>query len=421
MTPEQLQAELEKCVRCGRCLSVCPIYKLTGWEGSVARGKLSLLRAELSGEADLGRRMKDLLSHCLLCGACTETCASEVQGDALIQAGRALAMAGGGLTRLRSLLLRDLLSRGPLAQGLQKGRGLMLKNVPPESGLHFRFPVPGLERERWLPSLADRTFLEDSRSRDVRPGAGPRVALFVGCVSNYMRPQMAQSALRLLEAAGAQVLIPQAQVCCGKPAAGAGDEETVMYLARKNVAAFQPEDFDYITTFCATCSEELKEYGRWPDLKGGPDLAARVRDLNDLLVNILDWRPETAHLDESLENCRVFYHDPCHLRRKQGIFREPRALIRALPGVTLVGEDDPPVCCGYGGFFNLWHYPLSQALFKERVDRLAVHRPDLVVTTCSGCWLQFEDGVRSLGRPFSVSPLVELLARRGLPAPAGES
>ena len=100
MKPEDLAAELEKCVRCGRCLSSCPVYRQTLWEGSAARGKLSLLRAELGGEADLGRRMKDLLSHCLLCGACAENCASGVEGDELIRAGRAMAMEGRGLSGL---------------------------------------------------------------------------------------------------------------------------------------------------------------------------------------------------------------------------------------------------------------------------------------------------------------------------------
>jgi glycolate oxidase iron-sulfur subunit len=415
MTPEQLKEAIDLCVRCGRCLAGCPVYRLTGWEGSVARGKLALLRAELTGEENLEDRMKNLLSHCLLCGACAEGCASGVKGDEIIQAGRTLAVKDGGLAKLKSLLTRDVLSRGPVQQGLWKGRSLFLKNVPEESGLHFRFPMPGLDRDRWLPQPAIRTFLNSSRQ--LHPGPGPRVALFVGCVSNFLRPQSAEAAVRLLENAGATVIIPPDQVCCGKPAAGAGDARTARFLAERNARAFDPADFDYLTTFCATCSEQLLQYRQWPDLPQGAALAEKVVDLSRLLQDVLAWKPDPGPSDSSDRAERVFYHDPCHLRRKQGIFREPRDLLRALPGVELVGADEAPVCCGYGGLFNLWHYDLSQDLFKIRADTIRPHAPDLVVTSCSGCWLQFEDCSRGIGQPFRTMPLVEILAERGLPQP----
>lgn len=419
MTLAELKTALDQCVRCGRCLGACPVYRLTGWEGSAARGKLALLQAELSGEADLGRRMKDLLSHCLLCGACAEVCAGGVRADDLIEAGRALALKGGGLERLKSMLARDLMTRGPVYKGLSMTRPLLLKDVPPESGLHFRFPIPGLDETRWLPRLAPRPFLSGPPHTRPQKGSGPRVALFVGCVSNFMRPESARAAVRLLESAGAEVIVPLKQVCCGKPAAGAGDVEAARFAARKNLAVFDPAEFDYLTAFCATCSEQLKAYARTPGLEPGSNWAGRVRDFNDLLVNVLNWRPSAGTGPDRAGPLRVFYHDPCHLRRKQGIFEEPRALIQALPGVQLVGADEPPVCCGYGGVFNLWHYPLSRELFNLRAETIIPYRPEAIVTTCSGCLLQFEDNVRRLDQPFAVSSLVELLAARGLPGPGG--
>jgi len=418
MTLEALSADLDQCVRCGRCLGVCPVYRQTGWEGSAARGKLALLRAELAGEADLGRRMKDLLSHCLLCGACAEVCACGVKADELIQSGRTLALAGGGLNRLKSFLGRDLLSRGPMARGLFKGRGLILENVPPESGLHFRFPLPGLDRSRWLPTLAPRPFLHDLPERSPENSPGPRVALFVGCVSNYLRPQAAHAATALLEAAGVRVIIPPEQVCCGKPAAAAGDRDTALYLAGKNLEVFARSDFDYLIAFCATCSAQLKEYSRLSELDRPADWSGRVLDFTEFLVKILDWRPPPRLEPPPDGPLRVFYHDPCHLRRKQGVWREPRRLIERLPGVELVGADAPPACCGYGGVFNLWHYSLSLDLFRARIEAVKPHRPDLIVTGCSGCLLQFEDGLRRLGQPWPIIGLTELLAGRGL-SPSG--
>ena len=414
MTPEELKKALKQCVHCGRCQAVCPVYKRTLREGSVARGKLSLLSAELNHTANLGHRMKDLLSHCLLCGACAEGCAGGVEADELIRAGRSLALKEGGLDGMRSLLTRDLLSRGPAMKTLWKTRSLFLKNVPGESGLHFRFPLPGLDRRRWLPRLADTPFLNQSATVYNPNGAGPRVALFVGCVANFLRPESARAAVRLLCSADARVTVPPAQVCCGKPAAGAGDEKTALFTAERNMAAFKDPDCDYIATFCATCSDQLKHYRHIPGLAHGGSLADRVMDFNDLLWNVLKWKPETTAARPSEEPLRVFYHDPCHLRRKQGIVDEPRQLIRSLPGVELTGGDQPPVCCGYGGIFNLWHYDLSLDLFRERARTILPLSPDVAATTCSGCWLQFMDGAHQMDHPFQVRPLVELLAERGL-------
>jgi glycolate oxidase iron-sulfur subunit len=377
----------------------------------VARGKLSLLKAELSGEADLERRMADLLSHCLLCGACAEFCTTGVKGDELILAGREMANRGSGPAWLRSLLTRDLFGRGPAARGLWKSRELFLRKVPPDSGLHFRFPLSRILGDRHLPPLAERSFLEELRDRKPLAGQGPRVGLFVGCVSNYMRPETARAAVRLLESAGATVVVPENQVCCGKPAAGAGDAKTAAMLARKNLTAFNPDDFDYIATFCATCSEQLKHYAKL-DVEGGEALAAKVTDLSVLLAGELGWRPNIV--DPAGETVRVFYHDPCHLRRKQGVVHPPRKLIESVPGVELVGADEPPVCCGYGGVFNLWHYDLSRDVFAKRAESMGKYAPDLAVTACSGCWLQFVDCLYRLGDPVRVVPLAELLAERGL-------
>ncbi len=410
MNKEELKEALELCVRCGRCLAVCPVYAQTGYEGSASRGKVALLQAELTGEADLADRMKDLLSQCLLCGACADICVNGVRGDEIIQAGRALAVRGGGLRKIKSWLTRDALGRGPLTRNFLKNKALFLKNVPPESGLHFRFPVPGLDKSRWLPSLAEKPFLSNLPVLPDRDG--PRVALFVGCVSNFLRPGTAEAAVRLLESAGARVIIPAGQVCCGKPALGAGDTAAAAHAARKNLAAFNPDDYDYLVSFCATCSEHLKHYGQIPELDAPGGWSGKVVDFNDLLVNVLGWRPEVT---EAAAPLRVFYHDPCHLHRKQGIVAEPRRIIESLPGVELVGGNQPPVCCGYGGIFNLWHYPLSRKLFQARAETIEPNHPDLVVTACSGCLLQFEDGLRGLNLPFGISTVVELAAARGLP------
>ena len=413
MTLEELEQALSNCVRCGRCLAGCPLYDVIRKEGASARGKLALLHSELKGQADLAGRMKDLLSYCLSCGACQERCVNQVKADELIEAGRALVVENRGLDGVKRMLVRDVLSRGPLSRSALKSRPLWEKKVSPESGLHFRFPLPGLDRSRWLPPLAEKPFLNGSSNREIPEGDGPVVALFVGCVANYIHPATARAAVEVLEAAGARVVIPPEQVCCGKPASGSGDQETALFLARKNRAAFSRFQYDYLAAFCSTCSGRLKQYGEMEGLEG-VNWSGRVRDLSELLIQDLNWRPGGGRTADSSKPLKVFYHDPCHLRRKQGIHREPRELIECLPDVSLVGAEQPPRCCGYGGLFNLWHYDLSQEIFQRRFDSLVSFEPEVIVTPCSGCLLQFEDGLRRMNSGMRVSSLVELIAEYGL-------
>jgi glycolate oxidase iron-sulfur subunit len=213
----------------------------------------------------------------------------------------------------------------------------------------------------------------------------------------------------VLEQAGARVVVPPDQVCCGKPVSGAGDRITDRALKARNLAAFKPTGADFIVTFCATCSEHLKAYGEEKNSDEALAFSSRVRDFSEFIVDDLKGRPEFVNKDKKRQ--RIFYHDPCHLRRKQHIVDQPRALIESMDNVDLVGGNEPPVCCGYGGIFNLWHYDLSLDLFDQRAETIRPYEPDLVATSCSGCWLQLSDGFQKKPGP-KVVPLVELLAQQ---------
>lgn len=445
-------SSLSACVRCGRCLAVCPVYDVSRHEGLSPRGKLALLEADLSrtdqSSTDQSgtdqpqktvrpiKGMRSHLSHCLQCGACGPVCANEAAADEKILKGRALFSGKGGLKALKKLLSRDLMERGKLTRATIRSQALWKKNVPPSSGLSLRFPLNLFQGSRYFPDLAERPFLEKGSwatartAQTTRKTAGPRVALFVGCVANYLHPETAKTAVRLLEQTGADVFIPEEQVCCGKPAHGAGDEETAKMLADKNISAFMDGKYDYIVSFCATCSEHLKSYGHLlnqgkDDPWGGQVNAGaktRVMDMTEFLANKINQEkpgqpdqsdPAQPESDQSesarKEPLRVFYHDPCHLARKQGLRDEPRLLIERLPGVMLVGGDAEPACCGYGGLFNLWHYDLSREILTRRLDKALHFEPDIIVTSCSGCLLQFQDGLSRIKNPPGLMNLLDIM------------
>ena len=137
-------------------------------------------------------------------------------------------------------------------------QGLFLKKVPEESGLRLRFPLPYLDERRFIPSLAKDSFLEVQSGWVRAEKEVLRVGLFVGCVTNYLFPNIGKAAVDVFVRRGISVYIPEKQYCCGLPAFGSGDEETPQSLARKNIEAFQQEGIEKIIAPCASCAAMLK-------------------------------------------------------------------------------------------------------------------------------------------------------------------
>ncbi|MBI5286750.1 MAG: (Fe-S)-binding protein, partial [Deltaproteobacteria bacterium] len=285
-----LNSPLSKCVRCGTCRSVCPTFGVIQREPASARGKVSLCNALLKGECEVSQRFIKHITECTLCEACWEVCPNEVKVHDLILAARNEIVKKRGLSFIEGLILNGLDSDHLMPRVLKMAsrfQGIFFKRVPGDSGLHRRFPFPLIAKERLVPPLAERFFLEDRgqgvkgmgmpftvrgqednsrftacpalRSKAGVHGSRPRIGFFVGCLINYIMPWIGDAALKVLKKAGADVVIPLEQRCCGMPALGLGDVETARSLALKNLETFERYELDYITTACATCGEGLKK------------------------------------------------------------------------------------------------------------------------------------------------------------------
>lgn len=405
--------EARQCVKCGTCMAQCPVYVETLEEPLVARGKLGLI--ETAGDhQDLTRRLGEILSRCLLCGTCAENCPNGIQADEIIREARSLLARERGLPLAKKAIFKYLLKSDRLMDRLIKTgaslQRLFLAQIPEESGLRLRFPLGFLDPRRLIPPLAPDPFL-DLHSGWVRAEKeSMRVGLFVGCVSNYLFPRISQSALDAFLRRGISVYIPQEQRCCGLPAFGAGDEETPRSLARRNISTFAEEEVEKIIVPCASCASMLKL--DYPALFEEADpfraradaFAAKVSDASQFLAGS---PPAGENGRSSL--VRVTYHDPCHLRRKLGIFREPRQLLQALPGVQYVEMREANRCCGQGGSFNIAHYDLSLKILEKKIQAVQESGAEMVATACSGCLLQLMDGLHQAGLKGEVRHLVELI------------
>jgi len=405
-----MKTDSNTCKRCGQCMSVCPVYLTTFREDDVARGKLALLEGVEAGVMNRSKRFEEILSRCLLCGACAEVCANRVQTNRIMQSGRERLFELEKKSQAESALLKAVREGSLSAKALLKGGALLqalaCRKIPESSGLHLRFPLSYFTERRTVPPIAWRPFLDAFRSEPSVDTGGPRIGFFVGCGANYLFPDVAWALVGILKRLGAGLIVPEGQVCCGLPAYVAGDTETARKLARKNIEAFESLKLDAILSVCASCGSQITSLpSLFPDDPASRDAASSIStkhmDAMAFLIDHLGFEEYLKSLQpsgpEELSTLKVAYHDPCHLRIGQGITEAPRKLIDALPGVKLLETPHPGKCCGHGGDFNLSHFSLSMEILKRRVTDLEKVQPDKVVTGCTGCLLQLAEGVNRSG------------------------
>ena len=233
---------------------------------------------------------------------------------------------------------------------------------------------------------------------------GADLCFFAGCVMRESFGETERATVRLLERDGHTVSAPVEQVCCGALHAHAGDGDGARELARFNIDAFAGSDVPIVVN-AAGCGAHLKAYGdvladdpSWAER--ARRFASRVRDLTEVA------KPGAGKTPRPL---RVVYQDACHLAHGQKIRQQPRALLRAVDGVTLVEIADAERCCGSAGIYNLTHPDISQTLQRDKVARILDARPDVVVSANPGCMLQVAAGLRAAGSNVKVVHLARFL------------
>ena len=426
----------DKCRSCGSCRAVCPIFAEIGREDSVARGKVALIRAVLDGELDLTEIFDERIQLCLNCKACIDACPNDVRVDDLILSARSGLVEAGRLPFVKRFVFRRLLRRGRLLAPVGKTAAFfqrfVLRGLPKGSPFRLLLPVMGIDRDRVFPQFARATFLEAVPEIIPAPDTvaasdgRARVAYFVGCAANLIYPESARAAVEVLNRAGVDVVVPKSQGCCGTPVFNAGDFVTAREMAARNIEALRGSGAEAVVTACASCGLTLKR--EYAELLGFEDgVGMPVYDLTEYLVlrggEAVSAAPpagqDDTHVAAEAERpkVRVTYHDPCHLVRGQGVYEEPRQILRSIPGVEFVEMQDADRCCGGGGSFSLSHYDLSKAVGRRKVEAIRDAHVDVVATECQACVMQLTDMLAQAGMDVAVVSVAELAVQWG----AGDS
>ncbi|MCB2169271.1 MAG: anaerobic glycerol-3-phosphate dehydrogenase subunit C [Deltaproteobacteria bacterium] len=381
---------IEKCHGCSQCTTVttasrmCPVYKFTRDEAASPKAKANVLRTLISGGIEekvlYTEAFQEVMRHCVNCGSCRHECPSNVNipqmaieartryaerfGAPLTDHLLANVELAGRLTHPVSPLMKPLMELAPM-------RALMEKTT-------------GISARRRFVAFDPRPLA--SRAHPQGRSSGPRVLYFAGCYAGYIRPEIGQATIRVLEHLGLAVELP-AQHCCGLPLLSKGMARAARAKIHANLRQWgeQVAEADAIVVTCSSCGYALQtEWATMVDPAAVAAVQAKTVHISRLVNRFQDRLHTTGPA------LRLAYHAPCHLR----IQPDPNASVDLLAGLNDVHVQPLQThCCGMAGSWGMTaaHYDLSRAIGNDLIGQLNRSGADFGVTDCPTCRLQMEE------------------------------
>ncbi|GAC1581709.1 MAG: heterodisulfide reductase-related iron-sulfur binding cluster [Candidatus Elarobacter sp.] len=409
----------DQCVRCGLCLPTCPTYVETLVETSGPRGRIALIKAVAEERLDLlSPGFVHQMSECLDCRACEAVCPSGVAYGKILEPARtqivrAQAPVRSWYARLgRAVLIGKLFSH----LGLMRAAARVLK-LYQRSGVRDLVLRTGVLRalglqdvEALAPRVSDRFFIP--RGQRFAPSRAPRATAFLhaGCIMHVAFADWNEATVRVLNAAGVEVLVPRDQGCCGAITVHAGEMAMGRELAKRNIASFERTGADVYVINAAGCGSALKEYGHL--FHGDAEWESRAIAFSSKVRDVLEYLDEIGFDGARFGalDAVVTYQDACHLAHAQRITAPPRRLLALIPGLEVREMEESSLCCGSAGIYNVTQPEMAQRLQKRKVERILEVAPAIVATANPGCALQMRNGLTRAGaESTAVRHVVELL------------
>ena len=413
----------ESCVKCGKCIPNCTIHAINADETTSPRGFLDLIEAVNSKALNLDKNAKKIFDTCFLCTNCVEACPNHIKVDTAIEAIRFESAKKFGIAWYKRLIFW-LLSKRKILDIVAKfgfvfqscGFKIQAQNNQ-NLGMKARFSMPFVKKGRLITSFKKTSFL-NANSHFIDNGGSKSVGFFVGCLANYFYTDTAKAVLKIAKELKINVDLMKEQACCAAPQYFTGDFKSVEVLAKKNIEYFEKklESLDAIIVPEATCSAMLKiDYEHFFELINDKAWAKRAKDVSAKIYLATKYFYDFAPLKQELEkkgknDILITYHDPCHARKMQGVFKEPRELLKTNFKFTELSEQN--TCCGFGGVsMQLENYENSLKVGLKKANDIKESRADIVSAECSACRMQISNALeQSKAKAVFKSPL-ELIAQ----------
>ena len=335
------------CYQCGLCDVVCP------WNRVTTFSMRKLIRQATFGLTEI--ESEDIW-RCTTCGRCPQRCP---RGVKQIESGVSLR--------------RIATENGIFPTPVRPIRGISASLVAEGNPLNEERK----NRANWAEGLSVKTFTE-----------GMEVLYFPGCYLSYdpRLKKVARATADILNRAGIDfgILGPR-ENCCGESIRKTGDEDLFKRLARENIKTFIDTGVKKILVSSPHCYHTFKN--EYPEFK----VNFEVVHISQYLIELInEGRLEFARAYEK----KVTYHDPCYLGRHNGIYDEPREVLKKVPGLELIEMADlrqDSLCCGGGGGRIWMETPKGQRFSDLRLEQAIGVRAEVLVTSCPYCITNFED------------------------------
>lgn len=398
----------DDCVKCGKCKPVCTIFNINQDETTSPRGFIDLLGAYEKDQLELDQNAKDIFESCFLCTNCVEACPNDLPTDMVIEQVRSDIAKKYGLAwykRLFFYLLRHRRTMDLLSSLGWMFQTCALKIDKAKQSAMPRFSLPIVKKDRALPFADMRSFLRKypenifAKHKKQDETKKNKVAIFIGCMSNYTYTNTGDSLVKILKRLELDIMIPKKQKCCGAPAYFTGAFDTVDYLVKENIQYFETwiDEVDAVIIPEATCSAMINQ--DWEHyLHDQPEWKERAVKISKKVFMATKWLENNTELkdllaksDKKMEDV-VTYHDPCHAKKMQGVWQEPRNLLKQ--NYVLTEMSDSNRCCGFGGVtMQTEKYEFAKAAGLPKAAMIKETKAQIVSAECSACRMQITNSL----------------------------
>ncbi len=412
----------DDCVKCGKCIPVCTIHQINPDEVTSPRGFIELLGQYQNGDLELDKNAKDIFESCFLCTNCVDVCPNSLPTDMVIEEVRADIADKFGIATFKRVFFWLLRHRFAMDMFSKMGyvfKGCMLKSDDKDRGLFARFNLPFIKKGRLLPSMAFTSFLNSHKEHIPAKDSKQKVAIFIGCLGNYNYTNIGSSLLYILEKLNVEVFIPKKQLCCGAPAYFTGDMSSVEYMTTKNIEYFESfmSDYDAMIIPEATCSSMIKhDWERFFANHKMPEWEERAKKLSGKIFMATEWLHSQTNLQDMLAkegkniDELVTYHDPCHARKTQDIYTQPRELLSQ--NYNMIEMSDPNRCCGFGGVtMQTEKFKFAKLAGTPKASMIRDTKASIVSAECSACRVQISESLNDANVETIFKNPIELIAQ----------
>ncbi|MCP4719829.1 MAG: (Fe-S)-binding protein [Desulfobacteraceae bacterium] len=402
-------SEALKCVRCGACANVCPVYRMVGGHtmGHVYIGAIGLILTFLFHGK---KNAKKLIGNCIGCGACKDICAASIDLPEVIRhTSRKLSkeedtpISG----KFLSYILKDrktfhkLLKLAKFAQKPFSGSNGFLRHLPLMFTPEHNF--------KSLPAIAKKPFREIWKQEQYTlENPKLNIAIFAGCLQDFVYPEHLLSFLKVLKENNIQAYFPFEQSCCGLPLRMTDNMDAAQKVAQDNVAAFGDREYDSIVTLCASCTLHLKDgYINICEGSGNMD-SQKVKAFAGRITSSSVFINEYVKIKKTHNNESITFHTPCHLKGLEKGLACAKHILKST-GADIIIADEENTCCGFGGSYSTKHPEISATILDRKIEDFVKTGADIIATECPGCLLQLRGGIDKKNLNMKVRHISELL------------